>query len=60
MDHHLGVDQEVHGQLSLTQFPEHRIDEERHVVGADLDHCVSSDPAVLVAERVDDSHTRLA
>ena len=44
----LRVHDEVHGALLAGQLGGDRVDEERHVVGDDLDHAVPAGPAVLL------------
>ncbi len=47
-DDQLGVDDDVDRAVLAGQLVGHRVDQERHVVGDDLDHGVAAGPAVLL------------
>jgi hypothetical protein len=47
-DPHRGVDDEVDGAVHSLELGGHRVDEERHVVGDDLDDGVPAGPALLL------------
>ena len=55
-DDELRVHHEVHGALLARQLGGDRVDEERHVVGDDLDDAVAAGPAVLLHRRGGDAH----
>ena len=54
-DHH-GVDDQVDRVAALAEEGGHGVDEERHVVGDDLDDGVARRPAVLVDRRCEHAH----
>ena len=54
------VDDQVDPEPAAVQLHAHRIDQERHVVGHDLDGRVGRLPAVLLEVRVVDAHLRRA
>ena len=54
------VDDQVDAEAVAVQLHRHRVDQERHVVGDDLDCGVRSTPAVALELRVVDAHLRLA
>ena len=57
---HHGMDDEVAGVPAAVQDHPHRVDQERHVVGDDLDDGVGRLPAVLLDSRVVDPDLRAA
>ena len=59
-DLHHRVDDEVDPVAEPPEFHRHRVDDERHVVGDDLDQRVRRLPPVLLEVRVVDPHLRLA
>jgi hypothetical protein len=52
------VDDQVHAAVRPVQLHAHRVDEERHVVGHDLDGRVGGLPAVILEARVVGAHLR--
>jgi hypothetical protein len=50
------VHHQVDGKVATVQLRRHRIDEERHVVGDDLDDRVFASPAMLVEARIIDAN----
>ena len=54
------VDHQMDRVALARELHRHRVDDERHVVGDDLDHGVRRLPAVLLEVRVVDAHLRLA
>jgi hypothetical protein len=59
-DRQLGVDEQVHPDLVAVELHRHRVDEERHVVGDDLDHRAADLPAVGLPGRGVGPHQRAA
>ena len=59
-DVHHRMDDQVHAEAAPVQLHAHRVDQERHVVGHDLDRRVRGLPAVLLEARVVDAHLRRA
>ena len=55
-----GMHQHMHGQSGLGQCQAERIDQERHVVVDDLDHCVRRCPTVGLAFGIEHPDQRLA
>jgi hypothetical protein len=55
-----GVDGQVHAAPAPVELHADRVDEERHVVGHDLDRGVGGLPPVLLEARVVDTHLRRA
>ena len=55
-----GMDDQVNAAAAPVQLHAHRVDEERHVVGDDLDDRVGGLPAVLLEARVVDADLRRA
>ena len=53
-----GMDDQVHAAPAPVQLHADRVDEERHVVGHDLDRGVGGLPPVLLEARVVDAHLR--